>query len=51
VSDFGNTGGSGAPTVLSGHWDALGPGDRVAICLAGAGLTWANLLLSVEDLP
>jgi len=49
VSDFGNTGSSGAPAVLSTHWDSLQPGDRVAICLVGAGLTWANLLLTVED--
>jgi 3-oxoacyl-[acyl-carrier-protein] synthase-3 len=49
VSDFGNTGSSGAPAVLSAHWDELRSGDRVAICLVGAGLTWANLLLTVED--
>jgi 3-oxoacyl-[acyl-carrier-protein] synthase-3 len=49
VSDFGNTGSAGAPTVLSTHWDELQSGDRVAVCLVGAGLTWANLLLAVED--
>ncbi len=49
VADFGNTGGAGAPTVLSKHWDELLPGDRVAICLVGAGLTWVSLLLTVED--
>ena len=50
VADFGNTGSSGAAAVLSEHWDELEPGDRVAICLVGAGLTWANLLLTVEEL-
>jgi 3-oxoacyl-[acyl-carrier-protein] synthase III len=50
VGDFGNTGSSGAPAVLSAHWEELEPGDRVAICLVGAGLTWANLLLAVEDI-
>jgi 3-oxoacyl-[acyl-carrier-protein] synthase III len=49
VNDFGNTGSSGAPAVLSEHWDELAAGDRVAICLVGAGLTWANLLFSVEE--
>jgi len=49
VSEFGNTGSAGASAVLSEHWDELSPGDRVAICLVGAGLTWANLLLAVED--
>jgi 3-oxoacyl-[acyl-carrier-protein] synthase III len=27
----------------------LMPGDRVAICLVGAGLTWVSLLLAVEE--
>jgi 3-oxoacyl-[acyl-carrier-protein] synthase III len=49
VADFGNTGGAGAPAVLSRHWEELLPGDRVAICLVGAGLTWVSLLLTVED--
>jgi 3-oxoacyl-[acyl-carrier-protein] synthase III len=50
VCDFGNTGSAGAASVLSEHWDELASGDRVAICLVGAGLTWVNLLLTVEDL-
>jgi len=50
VAEFGNTGGAGAPAVLSRHWEELLPGDRVAICLVGAGLTWVSLLLTVEDL-
>ena len=48
VDEFGNTGCTGAPAVLSRHWDELCPGDRVAMCLVGAGLTWVNLLLTVE---
>jgi 3-oxoacyl-[acyl-carrier-protein] synthase-3 len=50
VDELGNTGCAGAPAVLSSHWEELSPGDRVAICLVGAGLTWVNLLLAVEDL-
>jgi len=49
VDMFGNTGCTGAPAVLSGHWEELCSGDRVAICLVGAGLTWVSLLLSVEE--
>ncbi len=49
VADFGNTGGAGAPAVLSRHWEELIPGDRVAICLVGAGLTWVSLLLAIEE--
>ncbi len=48
VDRFGNTGSSGAASVLSAHWDDLQPGMHVGICLVGAGLTWANLLLAVE---
>jgi len=49
VDGFGNTGGAGGPSVLSEHWEELRPGDRVAICLAGAGLTWVHLLLAIEE--
>jgi 3-oxoacyl-[acyl-carrier-protein] synthase III len=48
VDEFGNTGCTGAPATLSRHWEELRPGDRVAMCLVGSGLTWANLLLTVE---
>jgi len=48
VDEFGNTGCAGAAAVLSRHWDELRPGDRVAVCLVGAGLTWVHLLLTVE---
>lgn len=48
VDMFGNTGCTGGPAVLSSHWEELRPGDRVAICLVGAGLTWVNLLLTLE---
>jgi 3-oxoacyl-[acyl-carrier-protein] synthase-3 len=49
VDMFGNTGCTGAPAVLSRHWEELSSGDRVAMCLVGAGLTWASLLLTVEE--
>lgn len=49
VDQFGNTGCCGAPSVLSAHWDELLPGDRVAMSIVGAGLSWAHLMLKVED--
>jgi 3-oxoacyl-[acyl-carrier-protein] synthase-3 len=49
VVEFGNTGASGAPAVLSRHWNELRPGDHVAIGLVGGGLTWVHLILQVED--
>ena len=49
VDILGNTGCAGAPGVLSAHWNELRDGDRVAICLVGAGLTWVELLLTVDE--
>ncbi len=48
VDSLGNTGCAGAPGVLSAHWNDLKEGDRVAICLVGAGLTTVQLLLDVN---
>jgi 3-oxoacyl-[acyl-carrier-protein] synthase-3 len=49
VDLLGNTGCAGAPGVLSAHWNDLRNGDRVAVCLVGAGLTTVSLLLEVND--
>jgi len=49
VEYYGNTGCSGAPSVLSQHWDDLAPGDHVAIALVGSGLTWAHLMLEIKE--
>lgn len=49
VVQYGNTGCSGAPAVLSQHWEDLQPGYHVAITLVGAGLTWTHMLLKVEE--
>jgi 3-oxoacyl-[acyl-carrier-protein] synthase III len=49
VDQFGNTGCCGAPSVLSAHWDELQSGDRVAMSIVGAGLSWAHIMLKVED--
>lgn len=51
VDEFGNTGCAAAAAILSQRWEELRPGDRVAVCLVGAGLTWVHLLLSVEEEP
>jgi 3-oxoacyl-[acyl-carrier-protein] synthase-3 len=49
VDQFGNTGCCSAPTVLSRHWDEIQPGDRIAIAIVGAGLSWAHMMLKVEE--
>ena len=50
VDEFGNTGCAAAAAILSQRWEELRSGDRVAVCLVGAGLTWVHLLLAVEDI-
>lgn len=47
IVEYGNAGCSGAPCVLSQHWDDLRPGDRIALALVGAGLTWVRTMLRV----
>lgn len=48
VHQFGNTGCCGAPSALSMHWNEIQPGDRIAMVMVGAGLSWASLMLRVE---
>ncbi|MFO0599336.1 MAG: ketoacyl-ACP synthase III [Myxococcaceae bacterium] len=45
VDTRGNVGASGAPSVMSEHWDSPRLGDAVALCVVGSGLTWAGALL------
>lgn len=40
----GNVGAAGAPSVFSEHWGRPELGDAVALCVVGAGLTWAGTL-------
>ncbi|MFA6413233.1 MAG: 3-oxoacyl-[acyl-carrier-protein] synthase III C-terminal domain-containing protein, partial [Syntrophales bacterium] len=44
VTMFGNTGCSGAPAVVSQHWQDLEQGDCLIMALVGAGLTWSTLM-------
>ena len=49
VDQFGNTGCCSAPTVLSSHWDEIKSGDRIAMAIVGAGLSWTHTMLKVEE--
>ncbi|MDD5722330.1 MAG: 3-oxoacyl-[acyl-carrier-protein] synthase III C-terminal domain-containing protein [Syntrophales bacterium] len=49
VIDYGNAGCSGAPCVLSQHWDDLRGGDYIALALVGAGLTWVRTMLKIVE--
>lgn len=49
VDRFGNTGASGAPTVLAQNWDKLKAGDVVALIVVGAGLTWSSMAIEFGE--
>jgi 3-oxoacyl-[acyl-carrier-protein] synthase-3 len=49
VDQFGNTGCCSAPIVLSMHWDDIKVGDRIAMAIIGAGLSWTHMVLKVEE--
>jgi 3-oxoacyl-[acyl-carrier-protein] synthase-3 len=42
VQRFGNCGAAGAPSVLSQHWDNLGP-CAINMAVVGSGLSWGGL--------
>jgi 3-oxoacyl-[acyl-carrier-protein] synthase-3 len=48
VAEFGNTAASGAPTVLSQHWDEIRPGDTILVVVVGSGLTWSSIRMDVD---
>jgi 3-oxoacyl-[acyl-carrier-protein] synthase-3 len=48
VVERGNTGAAGAPSVLSQHWDEIGSGDAIVLCVVGSGLTWSSLRMEVS---
>jgi len=46
VDYFGNCGAAGAPGVLSQNWDRFAAGDRLALVVVGAGLSWGGALIT-----
>lgn len=49
VTERGNTGAAGAPSVLSENWERFSPGDHLAMIGVGSGLTWASVMLRFEE--
>jgi 3-oxoacyl-[acyl-carrier-protein] synthase-3 len=47
VTDFGNTGCSSAPIVLSQNWELLRPDVHIAVVVVGSGLTWVHMMLKI----
>lgn len=49
VVNYGNTGGSSAPCVLSQHWNRFRPGNHIALVMVGSGLTWGRTMLKIQE--
>ncbi len=49
VDEYGNTGAAGAPTVLSQNWHKFTAGDKIALVVVGAGLTWSSMAIEFLD--
>lgn len=47
ISEYGNCGAAGAPSVLSENYDNLKSGDKVVMALVGAGLSWGSALVKM----
>jgi len=48
VRTFGNCGAAGAPSVLSQHWDDLGP-CAVNLAVVGSGLSWGGARICLAN--
>lgn len=44
VGEYGNQAGAGAPIVIAQNWDSLRAGQKVAVAVVGAGLSWGSVL-------
>jgi 3-oxoacyl-[acyl-carrier-protein] synthase-3 len=51
VVELGNTGASGAPSVLSQRWAEWQDGDEIAVAVVGGGLAWASMRIEVGAQP
>jgi 3-oxoacyl-[acyl-carrier-protein] synthase-3 len=45
VTTVGNQAGAGAPATLAMNWDKIYSGQRIAVAVVGAGLSWGHVLL------
>ena len=48
VTKVGNQAGAGAPAVMAMNWDKIKPGQKLAIAVVGAGLSWGSVLLEAQ---
>lgn len=48
VTHAGNQAGAGAPAALSEHWEKIESGQKIAVAVVGAGLSWGSILMEAE---
>lgn len=48
VIHIGNQAGAGAPATLAERWDDISPGQKIAVAVVGAGLSWGSVLLEAQ---
>ncbi len=48
VDRYGNCGAAGSASVISEYFPRFRPGDRVAVAVVGAGLTWGGFLIEFQ---
>lgn len=44
VTDLGNQAGAGAPAVMAMNWQEIKSGQKIAVAVVGAGLSWGSVL-------
>lgn len=44
VTELGNQAGAGAPAVIAMNWDNIKSGQKIAVAVVGAGLSWGSVL-------
>lgn len=44
VTFLGNQAAAGAPSVIAMHWDEIKDGQKIAVAVVGAGLSWGSVL-------
>jgi 3-oxoacyl-[acyl-carrier-protein] synthase-3 len=48
VTNIGNQAGAGAPAVMSMNWDNIKSGQKIAVAVVGAGLSWGSILFQAN---
>ncbi len=49
VTNLGNQAGAGAPAVMAMNWQEIKSGQKIAVAVVGAGLSWGSVLLEGSE--